>query len=481
MAPDIKKMGFVFIACIVLWIGILLPYTVTGALITLAFGLYALFQPKNGMILLFLYFPIRPIVDEWNPALKGVGDLIIILVLIRVLYESRENWRSWFDFHWFEWGYFVFCAVGAVSAYLTGVSLTAIIFQIHAFILLYLVYYIIRRLPITKEDLTKFLWTVFLVALILCVQGLIEKISLRGALMPETWQALPLSAANRIRIYGMTGNPNALAIYLSFTFIMMMYLRKHLQGAWYWVVNCGLVLFMGVWTLTYSRGTWLGTIVVMILYLLWTRNWRFLKPFFISLVIGVLLITIPANLIVGQIEQTQYGQQKRTVQSQYDQREGSFSTRMTNTFNSTDISGSIEAGRLYFIMKGFHIYPESPVIGKGFGTYGDSATLSYGSPIYDSHGIEWRFFSDNQYIEVIVETGAIGVILFAIFLLNMLYLIGRRRNESNLAPVLGCLLLAACLAGFYYNIWENNMFTLFYFAMLGLLFNFHKKTVKTLL
>ncbi|HEU5140659.1 MAG TPA: O-antigen ligase family protein [Bacillales bacterium] len=472
MNLSFNKLIFLPAAFAALMVGIIFPNLFVGLLITLGFGLYGLYKPKNALILLFLYFPIRPFLLEFNPSLKGVGDIIILFVLLKVLYENRRDWRHLLSFRWFELAFFAFCVLGAVSALFTGVSPVAIVFQIRAFLLLYFVYYIARRMEITKEDVAKLLWTVFLVAMMICIHGLIEKLSLRGLLLPQSWENRPLSAKNRIRIYGMIGNPNMLAFYLSFCFISIMYLRKFLSGKWFWVMNCGIVLLLSVWFMTYSRGTWIAFVIAMAIYMVLTRNWRVLRTYVISLAVAIVVISLPVNLITNMIEHTDFGQRQRQIQSQFDESQGSFTGRITGTFDSSFVEGSMRSGRLYIITKGFEIFPDHPVIGTGFGTFGDSATLSYGSPIYDDYGIEREFFSDNQYIQVIVQTGVIGVILIAVFLLNMLFNIWKKRKMSPLGPVLVSVLLGAYVAGNYYNVWEYDIFSLFYFAMLGYLLNF---------
>ena len=128
------------------------------------------------------------------------------------------------------------------------------------------------------------------------------------------------------------------------------------------------------------------------------------------------------------------------------------------------------------------IFKDHPIIGTGFDTFGDSATLSYPSPIYDKYhiGDGIHVYSDNQYIQVIAQTGIIGVVLFAFFLLNMLFKIwNSRTNEPRLAPVILVILLGIYLSGVYYNIWENDVVDLFFFPMLAVLLPIKKDSEKS--
>lgn len=481
MSFDFNKLAFFFIAILVFLAGIIFDHSIVGYLITLGFAVYAFISPKNGLLLLFLYYTIRPFIIEFNPALKLVGDFAILLLLLKVLYTTRNDWKSWFRFSLFEYGYFAFLAVGVISAFLTGVTLEGIILQLRAFVLFYLVYYIAKRINITKEDVNKFLWTILMITLLLCIHGLIEKLSLRGWLLPESWANMPLSAVNRIRIYGLLGNPNSLGIFLSIVLVPILYLRSHLTGKMVWFMNISLVIMMGVWFMTYSRGTWIAIVVAIAVYVLITKNWRVLKPLVTTFLLGILLVVLPVNLITNFIEDSNFGQEKREVQKQYDEREGGFSERMGSTFEEQEIENSRRDGRLFIVTKGFEIFTDHPIAGTGFGTFGDSATLNLGSPIYDDYDLNREFYSDNQYIQIIVQTGTLGVIAFAVFLLHMLYLLFKERNANPLAPAMITILIGASFACMVYNLWENDVFTLFYFLLLAVALNTRNEKIEKLL
>jgi len=156
--------------------------------------------------------------------LKIAGDLIAIAAFLRAVWDQRNDWKKMFQFSLFEWGFFLFILIGCVSALITGVSVGAIIFQVRAFAITYLIFYTVKRLSIEKEDIHRFLWITFTMSMILSVQGIVEKVSLRTLLMPETWVERYISPTNRQRIYGLINNPNVLAVYLTLAFICTLYL-----------------------------------------------------------------------------------------------------------------------------------------------------------------------------------------------------------------------------------------------------------------
>lgn len=475
MLLALKKNDLLFILSVIvlLFIGMFLNFSVVGWMITLIFGVLAFVSPVYGLTMLFIYMPLRPFLIEFNPALRAIADLVILMLFIKVVWNSRKNIKSLFDFKIFEYAYFAFLIIGSVSALMMGVSIVAIIFQIRAFILFYLVYYVVRRLDINREDIIRLAWSIIAVTVILIVQGIVEKLSVRSAFLPLSWEQLPLSAKNRIRIYGMLGNPNVFGIFLSFAFALFLYLRRLVQGKLVWGLNILLALSMGLLILTYSRGTWIAFGIAFLVYIVGTKNWKLIVSVLKITVISGILVVLPINLLTDYIESTESGSTKVGNIQQFDQGGvSSFSDRIGSTFSDETIQGSQGSGRLYIVQKGFEIFKDHPVIGTGFGTYGDSATLSHGSPLYQEYDVRPKFYSDNQYIQIIVQTGAVGVVLFAVFLLGMLWELWKGRKQSRYTIYMIGTVLSAYFMGIVYNVWESDIFCLVFFAMLGIAFHF---------
>ncbi|WP_061810707.1 O-antigen ligase family protein [Rossellomorea vietnamensis] len=473
---ELKERYLYILAAAVLYIAALvIPNSKIGLGVSLVLAVLAFIKPKDGLLSLLIYFPMRSFLTEINPGLKLAGDIIIIAVFLRVLWNHKKNIKSLFHFTHFEWGFFAFMLIGTVAAFLTGVQVAAIVFQIRAFFITYLVYYSVKRLGITKEDVARFLWVTFTVAMILTVQGLVEKLSIRSMFMPETWVNRQLSPNNATRIYGLINNPNVLAVYLSIALMTSLYLYQNVskRGTKIFLM-ISMVLMTGVWTLTYSRGTWIGFAIGLVIYILLTRNWKSMSRIALILIASVILINIPVAKASNWIKNTDFGQIERNGPPEEDPNSGGGSTegkRLKDTFEKSTLELSKQTGRLFIVFKGFEIFKDHPVIGTGFATYGDSATKSYSSPIYSDYGIDYDIYSDNQYIQVIVQTGALGVIAFAVFLLGMLFTLWKMRKSSLFAiPLIG-LLIGIYWCGFIYNIWEDKTFTLYFFMMLGFILN----------
>lgn len=445
-------------------LALLFPLSTIAYAVTAIIGVLALLKPKETMFLLLFYFPLRSFLVEVNPSLKLLGDLIIVAAFLRVLWNSRKNPKSIVQFEKFEWAFIAFLIVGAISALITGVSLAAIVFQIRAFAITFLIIYVVKRLGITKNDIKMFLWTTFIVTMILVIQGLVEKLSMRSAWMPELWVNRSLSSNNRTRIYGLINNPNVLAVFLTISAILTVYLKLLLpKSKIQWILNVALVLMSGVWILTYSRGTWIAFAIGLAIYVLYTRNWKFLLKVGVVVGLSFVLITIPATYASQWIKaNTDVGDFPRTGPDE----DSGFATekgRLTETFNKSTFEKSMTTGRLYIVVKGFEIFKDHPIIGTGFATYGDSASKSYTSPIYEEYEIGYNIYADNQYIQIITQTGTVGVLLFAVFLLGMLVLFWRYRKTSPYAIPMVAGLIAIFWCGLIYNIWEDKTFTMYFY------------------
>lgn len=451
-------------------LGVTIENSTVGLLITLLFATFAMWKPKDALFILLIYFPTRSFLIEMNPGLKSVGDLIIIAVLLRIVYDQRNNWRTLFHLHSFEWAFLLFLVVGSMSALFTGVGIIPIVFQLRAFVITFLLLYIVRRMNITKSDLLKFLWVTFAMAIVLSIHGLVEKLSLRTWLMPERWVYRSLSHNNRVRIYGLINNPNVLAVYLSIAFILSLYLRQLVTKNMKWIITVGMVLMMGVWTLTYSRGTWIAFLVGSVTYFILVRKWKPLVQIAVIIVAATFIINLPVASLADYIDkQTNFGDTQFIPGGEFDDKKSDARRRLEETFNEETVELSSQTGRLFIVKKGFEIFKDHPIIGTGFATYGDSAAKSFSSPIYDPYGIEVDIYADNQYIQVITETGIIGVLLFAIFLIGMLLYLRKQRKQTTFAPVLLAILLSIYWCGMIYNIWEDKTFTMYFFLMLGAL------------
>lgn len=443
-----------------------LPNKIAIVLTGVIFLGFAWIKPFESLLYLLIYVAIRPFLIEINPGLKLIGDIITFTLLIRLVFASKFNLRSLFTFKWFEVAFFVFLLFGAAIGLKNGVGLSAVIFQIRTFLIMYLVYYFISRTKLPENWTRQFLWTGVILGWILTLHGLVEKISIRQWLLPEYWKYMPLSAENMVRIYGLPGNPNSLALLMMFAIIAVIVLKMKdlpkLHARW---LSVSFIVFIGILLLTFSRGTLISAAVLAIVYIVLTKQYSLIKKLVIGGVASFLLVYIPVSGAVKLVETLGVEAPQGTI--------GSLSDRFGQTFDEKNLERMTSNGRIFYLKKGFEIWKDYPITGAGFGTFGGAATIAYGSPLYENYGIdlsiyfENKIYSDNQYIQIITETGAIGVALFAAFLLGMLGLFWKTR-QSRFSQYMIALWFSTGISGVYYNIWELKVYTLIFFMILGI-------------
>ncbi|MDN7244713.1 O-antigen ligase family protein [Planococcus shenhongbingii] len=439
-----------------------------GYVLTILLFAYAFYNPKNGILMLFVYIPIRVFIIEYNPGLSYITDALVFGALFKVFWMNRKTISNLFKFKNFEYAFFAFLAIGSVAALITGVNIVNIIQQLRSFTIFYLVYYIVYRLQISRKDLVNLIWIFIWTSILILIQAMAEKLSIRNLFLPESWQAMALSAKNRVRIYGMLGNPNVLGIYLLFAFILFYTAKKKLSEFNPRHMDILNIFIAGILVLTYSRGTWGGFLVAAIAFVLLTRKWKIGLDFVKYLAIALVFVVLPLNLLTNYIESTDIGSEKVNNIQQFDVGgESGFADRIGSTFSEETVAGSQNSGRIYIVKKGFEVFSDYPIIGTGFATFGDSTTLSSSSPIYRAYEISHNFYSDNQYIQIIVQTGILGVIAFAVFLLSILWRYFKKHKESYLYVLTVSILLGGYFMGLVYNLWESDIFTLSFFALLA--------------
>ncbi|GGE56164.1 hypothetical protein GCM10011391_38950 [Pullulanibacillus camelliae] len=442
-------------------LSLIFPIAALAVVTTLLFMGLAFLKPKIGLVILTVYIPIRPLLITLNPALKIMGDAIIILIFIKVAYEKIRShaFKTFCHLSVFEWAFLAFIAVGVIAALITGVSLGSIVFEIRAFLLMFLVYYAVKHLEtIHHKDKLVFLWVSFSIAMLICIHGFIERLSLRRWLLPEVWKTQTLAAINQFRIYGLPNNPNVLAMYLAMSFILALFLWHFYWRGWSRLIPfIGMVLIAGVFILTYSRGTMIAFGVTFIAYLLISKKVKVIIPIAAALLCSFIFFVLPIGLS-GQSHHAKLMEQNEEADAH---------SRMAETFDKQTLQQSWNSGRLYVVKEGFRIFKDSPIIGTGFGTYGDSAATAYGSPLYKTYHLNPNLYADNQYIQIIVQTGIAGVIFFAVYLLGLLTKLWKQRKKTQMSVVVLSLLLGVYIAGLYYNIWENKIFTFYFFILLG--------------
>ena len=144
--------------------------------------------------------------------------------------------------------------------------------------------------------------------------------------------------------------------------------------------------------------------------------------------------------------------------------QNSFDVTASDRFGELDddkLYTTANNGRLFALQLALRVWGDYPVVGTGFGTFGSSASLTWVPDIYYDYDMLEGFYADNQFACVLVETGAVGFVLFLAFLLCTLWY-----HRRNLLKVVTCVIIA--WFGVFYNILEIQMGAMLLWTILSL-------------
>ena len=279
----------------------------------------------------------------------------------------------------------------------------------------------------------------------------------------EAWQAgtsvLKLDSGRFLRAYGTLPHPNMLGGYLATVVVLgtaWVVLRpssilSSQRGGWKWwsiFLSGGMVTILLGLLVTFSRSAWVGTVVGMLvlvflsvwqLFIRSSRNSAVLQNVGETLMTRVFMVFCMATLIFSWVLH-------ETVLPRFEsrviEREHSVSERV-QSFED-----------VWEVMSEKNIW-----LGAGGGNF--TAAVIQAQPERPLWSIQP---AHNVFVLVLVELGVVGVVLFILFLISLVWSALRERSSVFFA-VFGVLFLSLCLDHW---LWSTHFGLLFLFLMLGL-------------
>lgn len=242
----------------------------------------------------------------------------------------------------------------------------------------------------------------------------------------ESTSKLWVSGAENLinaRSFGFFGSPNVFAGVLMILIIMAIFSFFN-EKRWIYLIYSFIALISLV--LTFSRSAWIG-LSIGVLAALVIKNWRYICFCLIGLI----------GLIVPSIRQ-----------------------RIFVAFSPEYIIDSGLDGRIWSLNNAIEIFKTTLITGSGPGTYGGQTAIYYNSPIYlksMQNGYVALLYSDNQWTQLLVQTGMLGIFTFSGFVISLLVNNVRQfiKNRKNHIP-LGVVaeLIAFVIFGIFGNVLE---------------------------
>ena len=279
------------------------------------------------------------------------------------------------------------------------------------------------------------------VIIIICTPLLLAGIwhLISGVATPAYWVS-PAENLIKLRIFGWSENPNNLGALAMITGLVALFLAWS-KKRWYLIIYT--ILAVVVMILTFSRASWLGFFAGITVALL-IKNWRLIWLSSLSLI----------GLLIPSVRQ-----------------------RLLSTFDARFLSDSVIDGRLWSLGSISDIFKNSPIIGIGPGTYGNTVARDYVSPAYamlSQGGFVSSFMVDMQWPQILCQFGIVGILCVAGFFVSYFINIIREYFKSKSVILLGsmAILVAMLVAGFLENVWFFAPMSSLYGVLLGLGINY---------
>ena len=243
-------------------------------------------------------------------------------------------------------------------------------------------FFLILRLCETKEDARFAIWAFAAVVFALSLHGCYQFAV--GVPIPAHWTS-QTEMSVRTRVFSITGSPNifgSLLVLAAPTSAALIYYAKKPIWKWCFLCTTGIMCLCDLFT--FSRGSWVGLIVAIVLFAVFVDKRLF---GFMGVAMAGILVAVP-----------------------------SIASRIAFLFTSDYSTASAAGGRNVRWRVGMDLLKNnSPLFGYGLGRFGGAVAMNN----QVQSDIEY-FYLDNYYLKTLVEMGYLGLAFFILLLVVLL-------------------------------------------------------------
>lgn len=415
------------------------------------------------LLLLCLYIPFENMLEEFfGISAKLVPDILVVLcfaaysIKIRFRYKLRRE----------DFCLAAFLVLAFISTvFVNRVGLVKFIYEFRCLFLYYAVYVMARDMHYGDEMIARVAFILKGILTVFFVFGVVEKIFNKEVLYFESVSRKIIYADNFQRVYSLVLNPNTYAAFALLAFLVILYdavrREKNIVGI--------SILTMSTMYLTMSRSaSIIGMVLIgaILIAAILKRRVNF-KVFLKNAGVIIAGSFLVCSLVIGagkaylemdiSSERPGFDENKDKPGEPGDK---NIFERLEGSFSIKELDNSQKEGRIFSVLTGLKIFREYPLFGTGFGTYG-SAASTRGKPLfYEEYGISEGFYADNQYIALMVETGLLGTLLFAAFVLCIVW-----KYRKSFWKIL--FLIFTAWMGIFYNVFELRILMFFIWMLLA--------------
>lgn len=397
--------------------------------------------PKSRNIILdilFIFFVVfvclRDIIALYTTEyIKIIPDIIIFALFIFVIIKNYKKLKISKN----DKIIFSILALGTLISILNQVSLANTIFQLRSVSIIYILYFSIKNLGV-EIKYRKIVYTFCAVTIFLTLFSIIEIASEKELLFPEIWKNNIIYLTYIKRAYSLLNNPNTYAAFAIITYIMvdLQDQKNNFEKV------LGIIMFLVAATsvgISASRSGAIALIIYLIYKFIMTFKNKSKKTKILLAGAASVIIVVSSILIYKSLSDANAYSDPQKLPF--------FNRVIVDIFSGKAFSNNVTDGRIYKINKALELFKDKPLAGFGLGTFGSSGSMRTDLSYYQEYGITKDFYADNEYIVILVETGIIGVVMFALFISSF---IKENLESRGLVP----MIIILAFLGLFYNIIE---------------------------
>ncbi len=389
----------------------------------LAFAVYKI--PEAGVALLMMTAPLLP-----TMILVALTMYTGVCYALKFLRGKRIFTVEWLDVCVLAFAAVMLCA-GVFSA-----SPSDSLFPTMVYVCFLCAYFPVVNLIRSEDWVTRCTFAVTASAVLVALYGIYQNFF---GVADRTWQDTTMFSEISGRVVSTLENPNVLAEYLIMCLplpIARALTEERISSRLMALFSAGVIGACLIFT--WSRGAWLGFLIAMLLFML-----MFSKKTLVALLLGVVAIPFLPFVLPQSI---------------------------LNRFLSIGNLGDTSTSYRVHIWEGsLNLLSDHFLFGIGVG----GGVFSKVYPRYALSGIEQAPHSHNLYLQIFVECGIFGLLLFLCMLLvwakhafTSFTGNGPKKMKLMMAAVF-CGMLAVLAQGMTDYIWYNYRVTLFFWLMFG--------------
>lgn len=419
---------------------------------------------KYLLLFLAIFIPFRELIALYAGSfIKFLPDVLVWGELLLVLIKDKFK----LNLKLYDYLFIGFIIIGFLSCLVNSVSLLAFALQVRSIGTMYALFYVIRNINIEKKDYKTITNILMSVNIIIIIFAILEFFTDKTLFFPKIWADNIEFVSNFDRTYSLMNNPNTFGIFTFMVMFLVYFINKDSFSKkffGYYILSILSIL------LSASRSTLLVVclFIVFLIYESIKKRSCYNLIWFIILIILSVGIAYSFEKIKVKIEMINTIEKPNKKPNENpgepipdpDNKDNigkpspgiTIIDRIKETTSGTTSANSKINGRLFIIKKGLVIFKDYPIIGTGFGTFGSAASRMITPDIYSKYDLNTSFYSDNEYIKVVVETGIIGTIIFGLFILSLLYDFFKTKSYYKLF-----IFIVFLFIGMFYNIFEMQV------------------------